>query len=518
MGLSSSVCPEWNSQQWPQAFATSPWTRPLLTVSFRALWAAIFTAHVLWNWWVRGRDDGPYHFIFLTVQASWIEAVDLILQWVVAMLGFQYVQNHMVAPAEPWLVRISMVLNSLSQPLSMTVAVLYWVLIYPGGELPYMDVFLHGINAGLLLVNLLLTRVPFSCARVGWLFLYQIIYVGWTFVHYALRIGMPGGCWSCPEDEAAPCVELYPDDECPIYATFDWHHPFATARLGFGLASVLIILIQALYVALVSCRAMSVRGNARRPGRWLRRLLMASGGLCLALQAAPSFTGVAPLSRTLPTQRYAASKGFGDSEAAPDKKAKEAGSGKKASIMKNKKSSKTKALTKQRLSDLRDKTLALRQKREEELDEYEMGKAMIAKYGREVAVMPPPVAERVAKRGMVIGGSFYATMLAVFGFGIVLFKTQEIIIPPTLMAFVTLALLALAIFGGAYGMMSASWDPDKEGSALGTEEFSENMQILGEGFRKATLEEDYEKALEARNERRKLLEAKEKKKTELLNK
>ena len=61
MGLSSSVCPEWNSQQWPQAFATSPWTRPLLTVSFRALWAAIFTAHVLWNWWVR-RDDGAGGF------------------------------------------------------------------------------------------------------------------------------------------------------------------------------------------------------------------------------------------------------------------------------------------------------------------------------------------------------------------------------------------------------------------------------------------------------------------------
>ncbi|CAE7225452.1 PAM68 [Symbiodinium necroappetens] len=253
MGLSSSVCPEWNSQQWPQAFATSPWTRPLLTVSFRALWAAIFTAHVLWNWWVR-RDDGAYHFIFLTVQASWIEAVDLILQWVVAMLGFPYVQNHMVAPAEPWLVRISMALNSLSQPLSMTVAVLFWVLIYPGGELPYMDVFLHGINAGLLLINLIFTRIPFSCARVGWLFLYQIIYVGWTYVHYALRIGMAGGCWSCPRDETAQCVELYPQDECPIYATFDWHHPLAAARLGFGLASVLIILVQALYVGLVSCR------------------------------------------------------------------------------------------------------------------------------------------------------------------------------------------------------------------------------------------------------------------------
>ncbi|CAJ1357484.1 unnamed protein product [Effrenium voratum] len=171
--------------------------------------------------------------------------------------------------------------------------------------------------------------------------------------------------------------------------------------------------------------------------------------------------------------------GFGK---APKKKApkdeKEEGESTETGIVKDKSSAKSKALSKQRLSDLRDKTLALRQKREEELDEYEMGKAMIAKYGPEVAVMPQPVAERVAKRGMVIGGSFYATMLAVFAFGIVLFKTQEIVIPPTLMAFVTLALLALAIFGGSYGMMSASWDPDKEGSALGTEDW-----LLGRGRR-----------------------------------
>jgi len=258
---------------------------------------------------------------------------------------------------------------------------------------------------------------------------------------------------------------------------------------------------------------------ARRfPVRWFRHLLVSGAGLCLAFQASQGFLGARPLSRTLAVQRHAEkAKGFGGGGEAKSEK-KSDGPSQKTSIMKNKKSSKTKALTKQRLSDLRDKTLALRQKREEELDEYEMGKAMIAKYGREVAVMPQEVSERVAKRGMVIGGSFFGTMVAVFGFGIILFKTQEIIIPPTLMAFVTLALLALAILGGSYGMMSASWDPDKEGSALGAEEFSENMQILGEGFRKATLEEDYEKALEARNERRDLLEAKERKKTELLNK
>jgi len=234
-----------------------------------------------------------------------------------------------------------------------------------------------------------------------------------------------------------------------------------------------------------------------------------------------NFVGV-PRASFNPTTAVArqADKGFGSGAKATKKKKSKKGEdgSEETSIVKDKKSSKSKALSKQRLTDLRDKTLAVRQKREEELDEYEMGKAMIAKYGREVAVMPQNVAERVAKRGMVIGGSFYATMLAVFAFGIVLFKTQEIVIPPTLMAFVTLALLALAIFGGSYGMMSASWDPNKEGSALGAEEFGDNMKILGEGFRKATLQTEYEKALDLRNERRKLLEAKEKKKQELLNK
>ena len=245
MGLSSSVCPEWKAEQWPQAFASSPWLSPLSTVTFRGLWAAVFAAHAMWNWWIRGQNQGAYHFIFLTVQASWIEALDLILQWIVAMMGFRYLENNQVAPPEPCIVRLSMLLNSLAQPLSTTVAVLFWVLIYPGfdQELLYMDVFLHGINAGLLLLNLLLTRVPFSCMRAGWLVVYQIIYITWTYAHYALRIGMPGGCWDCPEEylSLAECSPIYPEDECPIYATFDWHHPAAAAQLGFGLASATLL-------------------------------------------------------------------------------------------------------------------------------------------------------------------------------------------------------------------------------------------------------------------------------------
>lgn len=215
----------------------------------------------------------------------------------------------------------------------------------------------------------------------------------------------------------------------------------------------------------------------------------------------------------------ASAKGFGGSGKSPKKNEESSESEseeEETGIVKDTRQGKASSLSTTKLNDLRDKTLALRQKREAELDEYEAGRAMIAKYGPKVAIMPEVVAQRAAKRGMVIGGSFYGVMLLVFGVGILLFKTQDVIIPPTLMAFITLILLGLAIAGSSYGMMSASWEEDKEGSALGIEEFGNNVKALGEGFRKLSMQSEYEKAIVARNERRKLLEAKEQKKTELL--
>jgi len=174
-------------------------------------------------------------------------------------------------------------------------------------------------------------------------------------------------------------------------------------------------------------------------------------------------------------------------------------------------------LTVSKLEEMRERTLAQRRQREADVDEYEEGLATIAKYGPSAAVMPEKVAERVGKRGVVLGGSFYFSMLAVFGLAIFLFKAQDVVIPPTLVAFVTLILLVLAVLGGSYGLMSASWDEDREGSLLGTKEFARNMGIVGDGFRKGVLQEQYEETIQARRENRRLLAAKEAKKRELLN-
>jgi len=223
----------------------------------------------------------------------------------------------------------------------------------------------------------------------------------------------------------------------------------------------------------------------------------------------------------LATKKKAEKKGFGSEPKKPSKKpepSKEKGpkaASQELDVSRRREGSSE--LTVSKLEAMRERTLAQRRQREADIDEYEEGLATIAKYGPSAAVMPEKVAERAGKRGVVLGGSFYFSMLAVFGLAIFLFKAQDVVIPPTLVAFVTLILLVLAVLGGSYGLMSASWDEDREGSLLGTKEFARNMGIVGDGFRKGVLQEQYEETIQARRENRRLLAAKEAKKRELLN-
>jgi hypothetical protein len=251
------------------------------------------------------------------------------------------------------------------------------------------------------------------------------------------------------------------------------------------------------------CGFVGAPGGSQAAGRVRRR-------------AGQGFSGPA----SEPKKDSQSKKSAGSSSDKSEDKSESKGEGKKRSSALSRliEDRKSRELAQTKLQDLRENMLAKRVKREAELDEYEEGRALIAKYGPKVGMMPEKVVQRTAKRGVVIGGAFYGTMLAVFVGGIALYKTQDIIIPPTLVAFITLALLALTIIGSSYGMMSSQWDPEKEQSLLGTEEFSDNMQRLGEGFRRASLQPEYDKGLEQRREKRKLLDYKAKKRELLAEK
>jgi len=56
---------------------------------------------------------------------------------------------------------------------------------------------------------------------------------------------------------------------------------------------------------------------------------------------------------------------------------------------------------------------------------------------------------------------------------------------PVLVAASTIAILAVGLFGITYSVMSTSWDPDVEGSFLGTEEFSNNIENIKDGLTRA---------------------------------
>jgi len=56
---------------------------------------------------------------------------------------------------------------------------------------------------------------------------------------------------------------------------------------------------------------------------------------------------------------------------------------------------------------------------------------------------------------------------------------------PALVAFTTIAMLAIGLVGITYSIMSASWDPENEGSTLGFEEIKTNLGNIKAGLQRS---------------------------------
>jgi hypothetical protein len=63
------------------------------------------------------------------------------------------------------------------------------------------------------------------------------------------------------------------------------------------------------------------------------------------------------------------------------------------------------------------------------------------------------------------------------------YKNQEF--QPALVAFSTIGLLGVGLVGITYSVMSASWDPDREGSFLGFDEAARNLESLRGGLKRS---------------------------------
>lgn len=249
-GLSTSISPPWDAFDWAKVFSTSPSLSPRGLFLFNSFLAVVFVGHFIAHLVNRFATEGWFYFIALTHWACILETIYcvlLVLSDVIA-LSQLYVRPDMKKADMPMSLRATLALFSIVQPISLIVVVLYWTLITPfwtltPQDLPdYLGFFVHGINFILLIINFFLGRLPFSCQNVGWMFLFALTFIVWSYIHFLLKIGTSDGC-----------IE-YTREECPIYSVLDWHRPTETLRLLAIIAFVALPVATILYLLLGKCR------------------------------------------------------------------------------------------------------------------------------------------------------------------------------------------------------------------------------------------------------------------------
>lgn len=98
------------------------------------------------------------------------------------------------------------------------------------------------------------------------------------------------------------------------------------------------------------------------------------------------------------------------------------------------------------------------------------------------ASIPEKVALRMGSRMLsFVGIPLFGGMAAFVGFWYIsTYKNVEI--EPIVVAITTITLLVAGLAGITYSVMSASWDPDEDGSAVGIDEFKSNVESIKDGL------------------------------------
>jgi hypothetical protein len=99
--------------------------------------------------------------------------------------------------------------------------------------------------------------------------------------------------------------------------------------------------------------------------------------------------------------------------------------------------------------------------------------------------IPEKVAMRMGRRMLpFVGIPLLGGMGAFVAFWyLATYKNQEF--QPALVAFSTIGMLGVGLVGITYSVMSASWDPDREGSFLGFDEAAKNLESLRGGLKRS---------------------------------
>lgn len=102
------------------------------------------------------------------------------------------------------------------------------------------------------------------------------------------------------------------------------------------------------------------------------------------------------------------------------------------------------------------------------------------------AGIPEVVSRRMIRRMAVFAGVPTVLGMSSFVVAYILLSRNIVEFPNVVVLLVSLGFFGLGTLGLSYGVLSASWQEDMEGSLLGMGEFSVNFRRLVQGLRKKT--------------------------------
>jgi hypothetical protein len=104
-------------------------------------------------------------------------------------------------------------------------------------------------------------------------------------------------------------------------------------------------------------------------------------------------------------------------------------------------------------------------------------------YTKEEMAIPEAVSQRMIRRVAAFCGIPTALGITTLVVSYLLATHSQIQLPPIAVLLVNMGFFGLGVLGITYGVLSASWDVEREGSLLGLGEFSTNWGRMVEGWR-----------------------------------
>eukprot|EP00756_Hemistasia_phaeocysticola_P051940 Hpha_TRINITY_DN27124_c0_g1::TRINITY_DN27124_c0_g1_i1::g.29347::m.29347 len=166
-------------------------------------------------------------FVFLTIWTLTLELFYFILSAVVAIQVWQggYTpcgddDSTRICPLS--LARPVALLRAVVVPAAMIVSLAYWTLLAPS-RFAVHDFCAHGMNLILILADLALSGYSYPFAHIVYMWVYGVVYVSWSAIHYACTFG--NGI----------------NDERYIYPFLDWSEKKVGPTLAMVIALALIL-------------------------------------------------------------------------------------------------------------------------------------------------------------------------------------------------------------------------------------------------------------------------------------